>query len=183
MGDRQEGGPGTGHVYQKLRQPRVLGHVSIGACDEDADLGLVREGSPYFLPADDVVVALAPRGQPESTEVGAGGRLTEQHAPFLFHRERRRQQAFALGVGAMREQGLRAIVKRYRIETRRRLQARMFDIFADDKLKLGIGAKSPRTRPRRNGVSAFRELTSCRTRVCLKERADYHAPWIAFTWN
>src|SRR5882757_6546435 len=83
----------------------------------------------------------------------------------------------------MGQQGLRAIVERHRIETGRRLQASTVELFIDDELEFRIGAQSPRTRPVWNGVSAFGELTSGRTRICLEEFTDFQTPWIVFRWK
>ena len=79
----------------------MLGHVGIGAGDEDAEVGVVRLRRPHLLPVDDPLVAVehGPGGQ--GGQVAAGARLAEQLAPQLVAPQQRPEVALLLLAAAV----------------------------------------------------------------------------------
>ena len=74
----------------------MLRHVGIGARDEHAEPGDMRQRRPYLLSRDDPFVAVAHRSRGEPRHVGAGARLAEELAPDLLAREQWPQVALSL---------------------------------------------------------------------------------------
>jgi len=71
----------------------VLGHVGIGADEQDDPVGEVRARRPDLLPVDDEVIALIDGACPEARQIGAGAGLGEALAPDLVGVENRGQVA------------------------------------------------------------------------------------------
>ena len=69
-----------GHVAQKVRQSRVLGHVRVGSRDQDRHLRVLGAGRPHLLPIDNPVVAVAYRAGGERREIRSRARFAEQLA-------------------------------------------------------------------------------------------------------
>src|SRR3981081_472931 len=72
------------HVEKEHGQTLVLGHIGIGAGDQQAIVGVVRARGPDFLAVDDPIVAASLRARAQAGDVGAAGRLREQLAPDLL---------------------------------------------------------------------------------------------------
>ena len=62
----------------------MLGHVRIGAGDEDGEVGVLRARRPHLLAVHDPLVAVALRPGSQRRQVGAGAGLAEQLAPDLL---------------------------------------------------------------------------------------------------
>ena len=72
------------HVEEEHRQALVLGHVGIGAGDQQAVVGIMRARGPDLLAVDDPVVAVLFGAGAQARDVGAAGGLREQLAPDLL---------------------------------------------------------------------------------------------------
>ena len=83
--------PGACMSTTKAVRPGVLGHVRVGAHDEQAPAGDVGQGGPHLLAVDDPLVAVAHALGRQAGEVGAGAGLGEQLAPDLLAGEQRAQ--------------------------------------------------------------------------------------------
>jgi len=92
---------GRGHVADEVGHAAVLGHVRVGAGDQDRPARLVRHGRPHLLAVDDPVVAVAHGAGAERGQVRSGARLAEQLAPDLLARPQRAQEALLLLLGAV----------------------------------------------------------------------------------
>ena len=57
------------HVDREIRHAFVLGLIGIGACDEHAPVGEVRQGVPNFLSVDDPFVTVTYRTRSETSKV------------------------------------------------------------------------------------------------------------------
>ena len=87
------------HVQEEHGQPLVLGHIGVGAGDDDAPVAVMRAGGPDLLAVDDPVVAVALRLGADARDVGTGGRLGEELAPDLLAVKRRLHVALELVLG------------------------------------------------------------------------------------
>src|SRR6266849_1864294 len=74
----------TLHVEKEHRQPLVLGHIGIGAGDQEAVVRVVRARSPDLLAVDDPVLALFLRARAQAGDIRSARRLGKQLAPDLF---------------------------------------------------------------------------------------------------
>ena len=90
------------HRHDEHRQALVLGHVGVGAREQQAVGGELRVGRPHLLArqAPAAVVLLA-RARLHRRQVGAGGGLGEQLAPDLVAVQHRAEVARLLLVGAV----------------------------------------------------------------------------------
>ena len=88
--------PGCGHVEQEVGQASVLGHVRVGAGDQDRHLRVLRPRRPHLLPVDNPVVAVADGPGRHRGQVRAGARLAEQLAVDVLAGEQRTQETLAL---------------------------------------------------------------------------------------
>ena len=82
----------------------MLGHVGVGAGEEDAPLGPVGGRRPHLLAGDHPLVAVAHGAGGDGGQVGAGLGLGEQLAPHLVAPEHRREEPPLLLLGAVGEQ-------------------------------------------------------------------------------
>jgi hypothetical protein len=96
---------GPGHVQAEVGEAGVLGHVRVGAGEQQAPARRVRDGRPHLLPGDPPVLTVGGTDRPgrEARQVGAGARLAEQLAPHLLAGPQRPQPALLLFLGAERE--------------------------------------------------------------------------------
>ena len=97
--------PGRLHVDQQEGDAVVLAPgVGIGAHDQDAPIGVLREAGPDLLTGDDdrVFFDLAARAQ--RREVGAGARLGEALTPDVLARQDLAQEGLALPILPLRDQ-------------------------------------------------------------------------------
>ena len=81
----------------------MLGHVRVGAGEQQAPARDVRERGPHLLAVDDPLVAVAHGAGREAGEVAARAGLAEELAPDLFGGPQRLQPAGLLLVGAERD--------------------------------------------------------------------------------
>ncbi len=96
--------PGRVHVDDEHRQALVLGHVGVGARQQQAVGGELRVGRPHLLAVQRPgAVVVAPGPRLDAGQVGAGGRLGEQLAPDLVAVQHRPQVARLLLVAAVRD--------------------------------------------------------------------------------
>ena len=79
----------------------MLRDVGVGAGDEHAAVGDVRQRVPHLLAVHDPLVAVADRSRREAGEVGARAGLGEELAPDLLTGEHRPQRAAAQFVAAV----------------------------------------------------------------------------------
>ncbi len=93
------------HVREQAGYPAMLRRLGVGAHQQQAPVGHLREARPDLLAVDTEVVAVARRLRPERGEVAARVRLGEALTPDLLAREDRRQVARLLLVGAQRDDG------------------------------------------------------------------------------
>ena len=73
--------PGESIVHQEAGDAAVLGHVRVGAGQQDPPVGVVRRRGPHLLTGDDPLVAVEDRPGRQPGEVGAGTGLAEELAP------------------------------------------------------------------------------------------------------
>ena len=83
----------------------MLGHVGVGAGDQDAELGDLGHRGPDLLAVDHPLVAVAHRPGGQVGQVAAGVGLAEQLAPDLLGGQQREQVAVLLRLGAGVHQG------------------------------------------------------------------------------
>ncbi|GIU87553.1 MAG: hypothetical protein KatS3mg009_2068 [Acidimicrobiia bacterium] len=95
--------PGRRMSTSRQVMPRCLGASRVGAHEELAPVGEVRQGRPRLLPVDDPVVAVAHGGGAQRREVGACVRLREPLAPDVVAAQHPRQERALLGLGAVRD--------------------------------------------------------------------------------
>ncbi|CAB4803101.1 unannotated protein [freshwater metagenome] len=93
------------HVDGEVGHAFVLRHVRVRAGDEHSPVGEVGNGVPYLLAVDDPLVAVANGLGGEASKVASGTWLAEQLTPALFAGEHRAQEAGALFVGAVGDDG------------------------------------------------------------------------------
>ena len=91
------------HVDDEVRQPRVARRLGIGAREQDAEVGDVRERRPDLLAVHDEVAVVERRARADAGEVGPGAGLREALAPDLLGGEERRKVARLLLLGAVRD--------------------------------------------------------------------------------
>ena len=104
----------------------MLGHVRIGAADDDAEIGGVGETGPHFLAVDHPFIALAHRLGADAGEIGARRRFGEELAPdFLAQQRLGHITLYHFGV-AVGEDGGDAHAKANGIEALRHVPAAFF---------------------------------------------------------
>ena len=79
----------------------MLGHVRVGARQQQPVLGELRVGRPHLLAVEHPAVVGALGARLDRREVGAGGRLGEELAPHLVAAQHRQQVALLLLLGAV----------------------------------------------------------------------------------
>src|SRR5262249_53512538 len=82
--DRTDLHTGALHAEKEHGESLVLGHIGIGAGDQEAVVGIMRARGPYLLAVDDPVVALLFRARAKARNIGAAGRLGKQLTPDIF---------------------------------------------------------------------------------------------------
>ena len=93
------------HVEDEVGEPLVLGHVPVGARQQQAPFGLVRAGRPHLLAVDHPLVALPVGPRHGARHVRAAARLAEELAPGVLAGEDAQQELLLMQVGAVREDG------------------------------------------------------------------------------
>ena len=95
--DRHDAHARRVHAQEEHGQALVLGHVRVGAGDQDAPLRIVRAAGPDLLAIDHPVVAIALSLGAQTCQIGTTSRFGEQLAPDVFACSQSGQQ-FALGL-------------------------------------------------------------------------------------
>ena len=111
--DRPDGDAGRLHVEHEVRDPPMRLRVRVGASEQDAVAGELRQRGPDLLAVEHVLVAVAHRARRERREVAAGFRLAEQLAPDLGAVEQAGEVALLL-LGGPRDEERRARPSRCR---------------------------------------------------------------------
>ena len=93
------------HVEDEVGEALVLGHVPVGARQQQAPVGLVRAGGPHLLAVDHPLVALPVGARHGAGHVRAAARLAEQLAPGVLAGEDAAQELLLMQVGAVRQDG------------------------------------------------------------------------------
>ena len=149
------------HVDEEGGEPPVLGHVGIGAGEEQSEAGLVPQRRPHLLPVHHPLVAVALGPGREPGEVGARTRLREQLAPDLLGCEERPQVPQPLLVSAVVHDRGRDHAEADRVEREVRRRAGGIELLDDESLLRRIGCDAPgalrRVDPRQPGVEARTE--------------------------
>ena len=96
---------GLAHVHEEARDALVLGHLGVGAGEEEPPVGDGAARRPDLLTVDDEVVARVDGAGLERGEVGAGIGLGIELAPQLLRREDLPEVARLLRVGAVDHDG------------------------------------------------------------------------------
>ena len=156
----------------------MLRDVDIGARDEDAELGVLRERRPRLLTVDDVDVAVALGADAQVREVGTRARLTEELTPELLAGEHRPEVAVLLLLARQRDERRAAVADADRVHRLR--HAGPLHLALDDELRLGIGVEAPRPRPVRDDEPGVDELARRRLRVLLEPGPHLEPPRIVF---
>ena len=81
----------------------MLGHVRVGAGEQQAPPRHVRDGGPHLLAADPPAGPVPHRPGRQAGQVGAGAGLAEQLAPHLLAGPQRPQPALLLLFAAIRK--------------------------------------------------------------------------------
>src|SRR3954453_2659206 len=92
------------HRHEQVGQPGMLPGVRVGAGQDEAPAGDVRERGPGLLPGDGPLVTVTDRGGAYAGQVGPGTRLGVALAPQLLAREDARKEAPSLLVTAARKE-------------------------------------------------------------------------------
>ena len=119
----------------------MLGHLWIGAHDEQAPLGDVGQRRPHLLAVDDPLVAVLHAARRQAREVGPRARLAEELAPDLLAGEQR-PQARLLRLGPPLHDGRAAHAVADRVAEERVGPAGGEDPLVDDPLQLGVQAET-----------------------------------------
>src|SRR5207247_4735661 len=93
------------HVDQEQADTMVLRRRGLGAAEEEAPVGDVGVAGPHLLAVHDEAVAPALAARAERAQVGAGAGLGEALAPEVLAREEPAEEARALRVRAVAEDG------------------------------------------------------------------------------
>ena len=104
LDQRSDGDAGALHVDEEERQPAVLGRRGIGADDQDAPVGVLREAGPDLLPGDRDLVAAHLAAGPDGRQVGPRVGLGEALTPDVLARQDTGQEAPLLFLGAAGDQ-------------------------------------------------------------------------------
>ena len=107
LAQRSDLDPGGGHVADEEAEALMLGQVRVGACEQDAPPGDVRNRRPDLLSVDDPFVAVAHGPGCKAGEIGPGARLAEQLAPDVLAGPQGGEEARSLLGGAECEDGRR----------------------------------------------------------------------------
>jgi len=100
LDERTHRDPGAPHVDQQVGDAEVLPRRGVGAAQQDAPVGAVREARPDLLAVYDVVLAVGDGARLQRGEVGAGVRLRVALAPDLLGGEHGRNEAALLLLAA-----------------------------------------------------------------------------------
>ncbi len=146
------------HRHDEHRQALVLGHVGVGAREQQAVGGELRVGRPHLLPGElPAAVVLLARARLHGGQVRAGGGLGEQLAPDLVAVQHRAEVARLLLVGPVRDDRRAEHAHADRVE-----DARHFGLgdllVADDLLDRTEALPAELLRPGHAGQPALGEL-------------------------
>ena len=93
------------HRHDEHRQALVLGHVGVGARQQQPEGGELGVGGPHLLAVErPAAVLVLTRARLDGGQVGPGGGLGEHLTPDLVAVEHRAQVAALLLLGAVRDQ-------------------------------------------------------------------------------
>ena len=136
------------HVDHEVGQSLVLGHIGIGARQQQAPARPVGQARPHLLTVDHPVVAVGHRGGGQPGQIGPGARLGEQLAPEVLG-GRQRPQPLLLDVLALRvlANGRRGHAVAHRVEPERHRTARALQDVVGDGLQ-AAGYSEPARGPR-----------------------------------
>jgi hypothetical protein len=95
------------HVEDEVGKALVLGHVPVGARQEQAPMRLVRRGGPDLLAVDHPLVALPVGARHRARHVRAAARLAEQLAPGVLAGQDALQELLLMEIRAVRQDGRR----------------------------------------------------------------------------
>ncbi len=118
LAQRADLDPGRVHVQHEIGKARVLGHVGVGAGEQQGPVGVVGERRPHLLAVDHPAVAVADRPGGQAGQVAARAGLAEQLAPDVVGQPQRLQPAGLLLVGAEGEQRRRRHAQADRVAPR-----------------------------------------------------------------
>src|SRR6266849_3608732 len=93
------------HVDQEEADAMVLRRLGLGAAEEEAPVGDVGVAGPHLLAVHDEAVAAALAARAQRAQVRAGAGLGEALAPEILAREQAGEEAPALRLGAVAEDG------------------------------------------------------------------------------
>ncbi len=140
----------------------MLGHVGIGAREQQTPAGTVRQAGPDLLPVDDPVVAVGHRRGGQTGQVGARARLGEQLAPDVLGGGQRAQQVplHFVGLGVLAH-GRRRHPVSHRVQREWHRAARTLQDPVGDGLQAARNPKAAeafrKVHPRQPGVVAGAE--------------------------
>src|SRR6266403_136461 len=97
--------PRAPHVDQEEADAMVLRRLGLGAAEEEAPVGDVGVAGPHLLAVHDEAVAPALAARAERAQVRAGAGLREALAPEVLARKQPGEEATALRLGAVAEDG------------------------------------------------------------------------------
>ncbi len=120
----------------------MLGHVGIGAHEQQSPPRDVRHARPDLLTVDDPLVAVARRRRGERRDVGPGAGLAEHLAPDLFARERGPQEPLLLLLGAERDQRGPGHADAHHVAQQVLRRARLDQPLVDEILEARVDAES-----------------------------------------
>lgn len=150
------------HVDDEVGQALVLRHVGVGAGEQQAPAGAVRQAGPHLLTVDNPFVAVGYRRGRQPGEVGTRARFGEQLAPDVLGGGQRPQEPalHVVGLGVFTH-GRRRHPVSHRIEAERHRTARALQDRVGDGLQPPGYPEAAETlgkvHPRQTGVVAGAE--------------------------
>jgi hypothetical protein len=96
LGERTHLDAGGAHVDDEVGDALVLGHIGVGASQQDAVVGVLAERGPDLLAVDDPLVAVALGAGAQRREVAAGTGFAEQLAPQMVAAQHRAEETLLL---------------------------------------------------------------------------------------
>ena len=169
LDDRADLDAGRVHRADEVRDALVLGHVGVGAGDEDAELRVLGQRRPDLLAVDDPLVAVAHGPGAEVGQVAAGLGLAEQLAPDLLGRQQREEVALLLLLGAGVHERRAGPADADLV--RRAPHAGPPQLVVDDQLVDRVGVEAPRPGPVRRHVAGLGQLPAGRRRGARPARS------------
>ena len=158
LAEAADGHAGRVHRHDEHRQALVLGHVGVGAREEQPERRELRVRRPHLLAAEPPRAVVLPAGaRLDAGEVRAGGGLREQLAPDLVAVEHRAEVARLLRVGPVGDERRAEHADADRVQDPR--DARGRDLLVDDDvLDRPAALAAVLRRPRHPGQPGLGEL-------------------------